>query len=76
MTPTPQVGDIWADRYVSRRVRVMHLWSSGRIQLRTVCLAGRNWVSAPGKCSSSYAADRFVKRYRLLVRPHSQKESA
>lgn len=66
---TPQPGDIWSHRYRIRRVKVLRIWNSGRVQVKGVELAGTQWKYAPGTCSRSVDGASFPKWFRLLARP-------
>jgi hypothetical protein len=68
---TPRVGDIWSHRFTGRRVRVLALWSSGRIQVKTVEPAGRDWKFKPGSRSTSIEGVQFAKSFRELLRLQS-----
>lgn len=65
---TPQVGEIWSARFMDRRVRVMRVWSTGAVALKTVARIGDEWIPKRGGMSSNIKPENFIKAYRLLVK--------
>lgn len=67
-TVRPIPGDIWSARAADRRVKVLNVWSTGRVQVKGVMPAGANWAFVRGACSRSIDGASFPKRFRLLTR--------
>jgi hypothetical protein len=64
----PIPGDIWSSRFSDRRVKVLNVLGSGRVQVKGVLPAGSRWTFDKTSKSSSVSGARFPQRYRLLVR--------